>query len=52
MSYKLCSYLPIVILHVCLLYVDNYDEGSGKDTKELFMGLRPKGWENCLGDVE
>ena len=52
MSYKICPYLLTTILHVCLSYAGYCGEGSGKDTKEFFIGLGVRGKENCLGDVK
>ena len=50
-SYQIGAYVFTALLCFPILYADNCGEGSEKDTKELFVGLRFREQENCLGGV-
>jgi len=51
MSYQIGAYVPTVFLCLHFLYAGNCDEGSEKVTKKLFVGMRVREPENCLGGV-
>lgn len=51
MSNQIGAYVLTTLLCFPILYANNCDEGSEKDTKKLFVGLGVREQENCLGSV-